>query len=218
MASKYDTNPLDPDFPKRAAHTAEASTSQQTQVLPDAGEETKVFNGRPLFSEEPTRRYENGSFNDAYNNYAYAQPQAQTPATLHDPHSPQIDKPTNRKVAAVGIPENILMILSYAPFYIGLIASILQLLFVPQSETKVRFHAAQGMAVHAAILAVTILLGIIDNFTGWAKLGGAIFSVAACVFLIITMVKVWQGKPVHFESLESLTNWLSEKIKFQEKL
>lgn len=216
MASKYDTNPLDPDFPRKAAHSASVSSGQQTQVLSDVNAETRTF--KPGAGEDPTMRYENGSFNDAYNNYAYAQPQAQPPATFHDPQSPAIEKPSNRKVAGVGIPENILMILPYAPLYIGLVASILQLVFVPQSETKVRFHAAQGLAVHVAILAVIFILSIVDNFTGWAELGSSVFSIAATVFLIVTMVRVWKGKPVHFESVDSLANWFSEKIKFQGKL
>ena len=55
MANKYDTNPLDPDFPQKAGH------SQQTGTLQDQEVETKVFNGAPT-REDPTRRYDNPNF------------------------------------------------------------------------------------------------------------------------------------------------------------
>jgi uncharacterized membrane protein len=120
------------------------------------------------------------------------------------------EKPSDRKV--MGIQENILMILPYAPFYIGLVAGILELLFVPRSETKVRFHAAQGLALYIGILIVSTIMGVIGRFNDWADIGQAIFSLAAFITLIVSMVRVWQGKAVHYESLDSLANWLNEKI------
>src|SRR5882757_9973377 len=149
MANKYDTNPLDPDFPKKAAH------SQQTEFLPNLDAETRNFNGSytaaaaaataATVAEEPTRRYDNAHFAQYSSVYAEHQPGPMYQTTRLE----ETQKPSKRKIK--GIPENILMVLPYTPFYIGLVASVLELLFVPQSETKVRFHAAQGFAAHIGI-------------------------------------------------------------------
>ncbi len=86
------------------------------------------------------------------------------------------------------------------------------LLFVPKSEAKVRFHAAQGLAAHIGILIVTSILSVVGNVTGVARAGNVIFQVAMTVMLIIWAIKAWKGRPVHIESVDSLTNWLEEKI------
>ncbi len=125
------------------------------------------------------------------------------------------EKPSNRKI--VGLPENLLMIAPYAPFSIGLIAGILELLFVPQSETKVRFHAAQGLAAHIAILLVYVILGVVSEITSAVKIGSFIFGLFTTIFLVVTMIRIWKGKAAHFESLDGLTNWLNDKIKTQPK-
>jgi len=204
MANKYDTNPLDPDFPQKAGH------SQQTGTLQDQEVETQVFNGAPTM-EEPTRRYDNPNFAQYSSPYSEPPPGAMYQTTKLT----EAEKPTNRKI--VGLPENVLMILSYTPFSIGLVAGILELLFVPRSEARVRFHAAQGLALHLAILLIYIILGGISKITDFGKLGTGIFGLATTVILIVAMVRVWKGKAVHFESLDGLTNWLSDKVKIPEK-
>ena len=199
MANKYDTNPLDPDFPKKAA---QAAAGGQTETLPNLDAETKGFNGMPVM-EEPTRRYENPNF--AQYSSAYAQPQAGPLYQTNRLSEPE--KPTNRKI--VGLPENLLVILPYAPFSIGLIAGILELLFVPLSEAKVRFHAAQGLAMHIAILLVYVVLGVVARISDFGSFGSGIFGLATTIILIVAMVRAWKGKPVHFEFLDGLTNWLN---------
>jgi uncharacterized membrane protein len=94
-----------------------------------------------------------------------------------------------------------------------MIAGLLILFLVPKSEAKVRFHAAQGLAAHIGILIVTTILGIIGNMTDLASVGNVIFQLVTSIMLIIFAVKAWQGKPVHIESVDSLTEWLEEKIK-----
>src|SRR5262245_21355822 len=204
MAKKYDTNPLDPDFPRKVAEQG-----QQTATMPSLRAESTTLNDTATAREEPTRRYENGSF--AQYQSVYSEPQGPPPAVYQTTRLEEAEKPGDRKV--LGIHENILMILRYAPFYIGLVAGLLELLFVPKSETKVRFHAAQGMALYIAILIVSTFLGVIGNFSDWADVGQLIFNFAAGILLVVSMIQVWQGKPVHFESLDSLANWLNEKIK-----
>jgi uncharacterized membrane protein len=198
MANKFDTNPLDPEFPKRVAEM------QQAETASNISNETRNFAN----AEDATRRFDNVQYQNMFETPNY-QPQAlyQT-AKLAET---AIEKPTSRKVAGIGLPENILLIASYCP-QIGLIASFLQLLFVPKSETKVRFHAAQGLALHLAIIIISAILGIVSGIFGFVGFAKAIFPIASTILLLISMFKIWKGKPVHFEAIEEFTDLISEKI------
>ena len=122
------------------------------------------------------------------------------------------DQSRKRKVDKIGLPENVMVALPYLPFSIGLVAGLLELLFVPRHETKVRFHAAQGLGAHIGILAVTTVLGILSEVTRGAGVGSGIFTAVTTVMLIIFTIKAWKGKPVHIAPIDGLTNWLEEKI------
>jgi uncharacterized membrane protein len=87
-----------------------------------------------------------------------------------------------RKVDKVGLPENVMVALPYLPFSIGLVAGVLELLFVPRHEAKVRFHAAQGLAAHVGILLITTILGVIGEFARMANIGSGIFTAVTTVF------------------------------------
>jgi len=117
-----------------------------------------------------------------------------------------------RKVAKVGLPEKWLIALPYVPFWIGLVAGLVLLLVLPKEETKVRFHAAQGLAAHLGILIITTVLGIIGNITDFAEIGNLIFQILATVMMIVFAIKAWKGQPVLIGMVEDLTNWLEEKI------
>ncbi len=199
MAKKYDTNPLDPEFPEKARE-------KETVILPkNKGKTAK----KPQFDEReaPTQRYNQANFASHANQFNTAQPLQNYQTTNLYP------KDKTRKVAKVGLPENILTMLPYLPFYIGFVAGIIQLLILPKSEAKARFHAAQGLAAYLGILLVTTVLGFVENFTDFAGIGNAIFQLATFIMLIIWSIKAFQGKPVHIESVEDLTNWLEDKIK-----
>jgi uncharacterized membrane protein len=206
MPNKFDTNPLDPEFPERARQEQSATTARQKY---DA--ET---NKLPNFSNEeiPTRTFNETDFN-AYNApFGNSQPiDSYRSARLKS------ETPKDRKVAKIGLPENILIALPYIPFHIGLIAGIVELLIVPKSESKVRFHAAQGLAAHIGILIVTAILGAVGNIPGLgiADAGNYIFYLVTMIMLIIFAIKAFQGKPIHIEAVDSLTEWLEEKIKPQ---
>jgi uncharacterized membrane protein len=101
--------------------------------------------------------------------------------------------------------------LPYTPFYIGLVAAIIELLVVPRNETRTRFHAAQGLALHLAILVGSLLFKIVGAVTG-SGFGGFLFGLAAFIFLIISMLRVWKGKPHHVAPLDDATHWLNERI------
>lgn len=206
MASKYDTNPLDPEFPEKAKAAA-ASSGATTSVLPENRFATAEF---PISfdTEEQTRKFgeqDVSAYSSVYNGQYI-------PADYRNSAFADMNRSSSRKVEKVGLPENILTALPYLPFQIGLVAGILELLFVPKSEAKVRFHAAQGLAAHVAILIITSILGVLSNLTGLASAGSVVFSAVATAILIFFTVKAWRGKPIHIESIESLTNWLEEKI------
>lgn len=203
MATKYDTNPLDPNFPEKAKTSAEAETV--TSALPYAGAETRQF--APM-TEEQTRKFASPELNGLSSPYDGQY----TPANFQPVSFGNVDQSISRQVSKVGLPENIMTAVPYIPFYLGMVAGILILLFLPKSEAKVRFHAAQGLAAHVAVLVVSTILGVLSQVTDFADFGSSIFSVVTMVVLIIFAFKAWKGRPVHIESIEELTSWLEEKI------
>ncbi len=195
MATKYDTNPLDPDFPEKTRAAAEqmktdksgAETRPFAPLPTDDEEQTRILNGMSGFSTPPNGQYQTVGFAN-------------------------VNQSLSRKVDKVGLPENVMMALPYIPWYIGMVAGLLILFLVPKSEAKVRFHAAQGLAAHVAILVVTTILGMIGNITDFAEIGNVIFQILTTIMLIIFAFKAWKGKPIHIESIDELTNWLEDKI------
>ena len=229
--SKYDTDPLDPDFVRRTEENlwgaARTPRSEETEPLPPAS-----------VTEGPTRRFDEqvaDSYPSVFVPPAYQPPRApqaqpfttfgagphQPPATTAapppGPSSPypgpyqSYTGPTHRPVARLGLPEKYAVILPYFPFYIGLVAAIIELAMVPRAETRVRFHAAQGLALHLVVLAVSMLFKFVALASG-SNLGGVLFGVAAFVFLIVSVLRVWQGKPHHIAPLDEPARWLNEKI------
>ena len=229
--SKYDTDPLDPNFVRRTGENlwgaARAPHAEETEPL-----------RRDRAAEEQTRRFDEqtaDSYPSVFVPPAYQPPRApqaqpfttfgagphQPPATTAVPPpgaaSPYPNPyqssagPTSRPVARLGIPEKFAVILPYFPAYIGLVAGIIELAMVPRGETRVRFHAAQGLALQLAILAVSMLFKFVALASG-SGFGGALFGVAATVFLIVSILRVWQGKPHHIAPLDEPARWLGEKI------
>ncbi len=108
------------------------------------------------------------------------------------------------------------MILPYAPFYIGVVGSLVELFLVPRREVKVRFHAAQGLALHIAMLVVQTLFGVVGAITD-SSIGGSLFKLAATVFLIISMARVWKGEPHRISPIAEPAQWLNERIEPRNK-
>ena len=230
--SKYDTDPLDPDFVRRTEENlwgaARAPRPEHTEPL-----------APPSVTEEATRRFDQqptDSYPSVFAPPAYQPPRApqaqpfttfgagahQPPATTSAPppgpsspypgaHARPGAAPDSRTVTRLGLPETVATILPYAPFLIGLVAALVELAMVPRQETRVRFHAAQGLALQLAILGVSMLFKFIALASG-SNFGGTIFSTAATIFLVVSMVRVWQGKPHHIAPLEEGTRWLGEHI------
>lgn len=188
---KFDTNQLDPEFPQKV-------------------KETRKFGAAAEIEEAQTRRFDEANFNACQTSFNAAQtaPANYQTAKLNS----DVGNASKRIVGKVGLPENILTALPYLP-YAGLIAGILELLFVPKSEAKARFHAAQGLAAHIGILLVAMILGGIDGFFPLAATANRIFNIVTTIMLVVFAVKAFRGKPVHIESVDDLTEWLEEKIK-----
>lgn len=207
MSKKYDTNPLDPEFPEKARAAAAASEGLHTQTLPYTGGETREFPDVAP-TEEQTRRFATTDFSQ----YSSSYNGQQIPVNCRTAGLVGMNQSSSRTVDKIGLPENVLTALPYIPWYIGMVAGLLILFLVPKSEAKVRFHAAQGLAAHIGILIVTTILGVVGNITDFAEVGNIIFQVVTTIMLIVFAVRAWKGKPVHIESVDDLTNWLEEKI------
>ena len=237
--SKYDTDPLDPDYVRR---TTEVWPEDATRTLEDAnltgqiGGETRRIDppttrqSRPAHdsqaryapdSEAPTRRIDD-AIPQAYPSVfvpppyqpppapqTYAPPAAPAPHA-HGLHGARAFSP-ERHVAGLGIPERYANVAAYAPFYIGLVVSVIELLIAPRSEARTRYHAAQALGLHLAFLAVGFVLGILGGIGG-VRAGAVLFSLASIAFLIYSMVKVWNGEQHRLAPLADVTRFLDERI------
>lgn len=220
MPKKFDTNPLDPDFPEKATAASQTNPDVEAYRAPSDGfgappstpYSTAEFPVRqtapPSVTEDETQR-----FNEAqYNAYAFQGGQVPTAyqAAQASPFA-DMNRAGERKESKTGIPEKWLIGLPYLP-YAGLFAGLILLLIIPKEENKVRFHAAQGLAANVAVWIVLTLLGIVGNVVSPADWAEGIFRIVSTVLLIIFAIKAWSGKPVHIQAVDDLTNWLEEKI------
>jgi uncharacterized membrane protein len=215
--SKYDTNPLDPDYVKQTEEISSGDSAPATQEVRGAtreiGSSANEEARRNAYSEAPTRRYDTVSPDAPYPSIfvppTYSQPAPYQPPAV--PYQPADQRPTNRSIPGIGLPEKWAMILPYAPFFVGIVPALLVLFLVPRKEPRVRFHAAQGLALYIAILVVRTLFGVVGAITD-SSLGGTLFGVAAFVFLIISMIRVWKGEPHHIAPLAEPTQWFNQHI------
>jgi uncharacterized membrane protein len=216
--SKYDTNPLDPDFVRNAEKVWSPSDSKpETQEVGGATREIGASaneNARAnVYSEAPTRRYDNVNPDAPYPSI-FVPPEYSQPAPYQPPPAPYRSveqKPGHRSIAGIGLPENWAMMLPYTPAYIGVVVSLLELFLVPRKEPRVRFHAAQGLALHLAIMVVQTLFGAVSTITG-NSVGSKLFGMAAFIFLIVSMVRVWKGKPHHIAPISEPAQWFNDHI------
>jgi uncharacterized membrane protein len=125
---------------------------------------------------------------------------------------PVAQKPGERTVSGIGLPEKWALILPYCPFYLGAVAAVVELFLIPRNEVRARFHAAQGLALHLAIILIGFLFSGLRLVTD-SSVGSNLFSLAAFVFLVISMIRVWRGEPHHIGPLSEAANWLDDRIK-----
>lgn len=219
--TKYDTNPLDPDVAKGAEEAwGDGENRAETQEF---GGATREVNPAPndnarsnIYSEAPTRRIEDPPLNAPYPSVFVPPTYTPPPVPYQPPPAPFrqtqfVQSPPAQTIPGIGLPEKWAVMLPYAPFYIGIVVSLLELFLVPRREVRVRFHAAQGLSLHIAILAIHTIFGVIGTLTD-SSFGGALFSLAATIFLIISMVRVWKGEPHRIPPLADPSQWFNERI------
>ena len=142
---------------------------------------------------------------------AYAPPAAQAPQAPHGLYGARPFAP-ERHVAGLGVPERYANVAAYAPFLIGLVVSVVELLIVPRSESRTRYHAAQALGLHIAFLAISIVLTMLGRLSGVSGVPSSLFSYAAIAFLVYSMVKVWNGQQHRLAPLADITRFFDERI------
>jgi uncharacterized membrane protein len=220
--SKYDTNPLDPDVVRKTEEVwGEGDDGPHTQSVKGATRPVSSSDAESsrsnVYSEAPTRRYDNPPLEAPYPSVfippTYSPPAQQSPNSYPFAFT---QRPTSRPVLGIGLPEKWAVMLPYFPMYVGLVVSLIELFLVPRKEAKVRFHASQALSLHIAFLLVHTIFTVITGITG-SSFGASLFSTAALVFLVISMIRVWQGKPHHIAPLDDPAQWFNEHIEPRNK-
>ncbi len=228
--SKYDTNPLDPEVEQKAEESwgeraGGGDTQQVHGTTRQVGDPPPDWTATPnpndsarqnVYSEAPTRRYDNPALEAPYPSVfippTYAPPaqyqQQQPPENVYQ-SPPGMWHPA-RSVAGIGVPEKWATMLVYAP-YVGIVVSLLELFLVPRKEVRVRFHASQALALHIAFLAIAAIFSAISTISG-SDFGGVLFKLASTIFLVISMVRVWKGEPHGIPPLEDPAKWFNQHI------
>ncbi len=215
--SKYDTNPLDPNVARETEEVwGDGGGGGHTQQVKGATGEVSATSDSPrsnVYSEAPTRQFDSIAGDNQYPSVFV--PPIYAPPSVYQP-PPQVpsgqtsERPTSRVVAGIGFPEKWAMILPYAP-YVGIVASIIELLLIPRKEIRVRFHAAQGLTLQLAIVIIERLFWIVGALTG-SSFGGSLFRAFSFVMLVISMVRVWKGEPHRIAPLSEPALWFNEHI------
>ncbi len=231
--TKYDTNPLDEAVADRASESFGSGSDAETIHL--GGETTRIEGGETSRgrseSEAPTQLiqdkvtsypsvfappkperpfvYESPRLDQAN---IYQPPPVAPPNLYQPPPLPVMHDPGLRKVSGLGIQERWASLLPYVPGYIGAVAAVIELLLVPRTEGRTRFHAAQGLALQIAILILSGAFGMLTLISG-SNFGSGMFRFAAFVFLIVSMIRAFKGRPHHITPLDGATRWFEEKIK-----
>lgn len=237
--SKYDTNPLDPGVSESARNsfestrpgppTEEVRGGETTSVGPPPSEmapnyeldaptrliEDKITSYPSIFVPPKTPEYVNYEPPRVSFASVYQPPPVPPPGVYRPPAVPAYSE-RSRKVAGLGIPEKWAVVLPYLPFYLAIIIAIIELLLVPRTESRTRFHASQALTLQIGITAISTILGVGSLFTErWT--GSGLFNLASFIFLIIAMVRVFKGKPFAIPPLDDWRKWFDEKIKPRQK-
>lgn len=199
--TKYDTNPLDEDY----ARHADDSWGEPRPVKPLPQEEA------PWPAEAPTKRYDS-SIPVSYPSINVPPSYPPKPVGVTAEVSPSVTTPSSKRaVPGLGLPENITLALPYTPFFIGAVAGVLELFLTPRSEPRARFHAAQGLALQLAAVAIKLIFNTIGSISG-TNAGGKIFWLVSTILFVIAMIRAAKGESVHVAAVDEATEWLNERI------
>jgi len=236
--SKYDTNPLDDDFADRASDAFGPSQPASTREVQSGPTHPMGASERDSVqayseSEAPTRHIGGGDKVTSYPSvfvppkpkpaatYAppripvaeiYQPPPAPPPSVYQSPGLNAFQQSGRHTVSGFGIQERWAVLLPYLPFWLAIVAAVIELLIVPRTESRVRFHASQGLVLQLGVTAISMLL----TFAGFATgrfTGASLFNTATFIFFVIAMIRVFKGKPLVIPPLDEPRKWLDEKIK-----
>ncbi len=228
--TKYDTNPLDENVADRAKDSFATHADAETIQL--GGETTQIAGDTARAmpeNEAPTQLIQDkvASYPSVFvppkqeRPPVYESPKLRSPLIYQPPPAPPPNiyqppplpiKPGSNTVVGLNIPERWAKLLPYIPGYIGAIAAVVELLLVPRSEVNTRFHAAQGLALQIVILVISGAFTFLTLISGSSFVHG-VFRFAAFIFLIVSMIRAFKGKPHHIAPLDAPRTWLEEKIK-----
>jgi uncharacterized membrane protein len=234
--TKYDTNPLDgkvADHADKSFGSRPGPPTEEVRGGPtrDIGRtENEAARAHPE-SEAPTRLIDGGAVTSYPS--VFIPPKARTSTDYRPPPAPNIDvyqppmaapasvyqpppvpvtfSHRSHTIQGLGISEKWANLLPYVPGHIGAVAAVIELLLVPRTETRTRFHAAQGLALQVAILILTGVFSFVALISG-SSFGSGLFRLVATVFLIVSMIRAFKGKPLHIPPLDEPAKWLNEKI------
>lgn len=232
MKKKYDTNPLDDTILRQAeAARGNSDFGAPPHALPPPHAQQQQSHA---VYEAPTARFEpdarrfaeappaaipplfhEADLNQPYQSiFARAQPpQNAAPQSISSAAQAIVLPPTERRVLGLSLPEKWAMVLPYLPFTIGAIIAVVTLFFAARSETRVRFHAAQALALHLASWIVGIMLSFVGGIAFFGNTPAKIFQAVVFVYFVVSIARVWRGKANHIEMLDDVTDFLNEKIK-----
>lgn len=235
--SQYDTDPLDAEFARQTDEMWGATRGMEPRPTDEGGGMSAQPEAARGPSEAPTQRMDE-HFSRSYPSIfipptypqsspqTYQQPptaqQYQSQPTQYQPPPMPYQQPyapaqmaagssPERHIAGLNLAEKYAVVLPYAPFFIGIVVAIIELLMVPRREVRVRFHAAQGLALQLAILALSYLFTFL-GFISRSWTGGGLVRFAGFIFLIISMIRVWKGIEHRIAPLSDATKWLNERI------
>ncbi|MDX6530692.1 MAG: hypothetical protein QOH41_2982 [Blastocatellia bacterium] len=236
--TKYDTNPLDGKVAEGAKQSFESrpgpptaevrggptrdiarTENESARAHPESEAPTQRIDGQAVTSYpsvfippkvRTTTDYRPPAPSPDMNIY---QPPTVPPASVYQPPPQPVSFGyKSRTVQGLGISEKWANILPYIPGHIGAVAGVVELLLVPRTEARARFHAAQGLALQAAILILAGAFSFLTMISG-NRFGSGVFGAASTIFLIVSIIRVWKGKPHHIAPLDEFSKWLDEKIK-----
>jgi uncharacterized membrane protein len=212
-------------------HNIGRATREPVRLNPER--EASTYNGRPARdpeSEAPTRRIDDNIVTSYPSVFVppqqrpptyqspriavenvYQPPPARPPAVYQPPQLPTI-RPGRNIVNGLGIPEKWAVALPYLPFYLAVLIAIVELVLVPRTESRVRFHASQALTIQLGITVISILLTL-GGMISSRYTGAGLFTFATSILLVISMIRVWKGKPVVIPPLEEARKWFDEKIR-----
>jgi uncharacterized membrane protein len=110
---------------------------------------------------------------------------------LHDMENQPVAE-TSTRTQVLNLQPNLAATLAYAPFFIGLISSIIWVSTEPKSNRFVRFHAMQSLSLTVAGIAICVVASILGAILGpLGSLLSTLVSLALLGACVVCMIQAW---------------------------